>query len=98
TLRRRPRAGRCVIDGTFAFVRGVGPARERELAAKGILSWGDMPPTGVVLSTAIDGRLREGIEDFKQLVAAKRWEEIAARLPVREHWRFFPHLDREITY
>ncbi len=87
-----------MIDGTFAFVRGIGPARARELRSLGIRCWNDFPSTGLVLSFPLDVRIREGIAEFRALFDARRWEDIAARLPAREHWRFYPHLVEEMTF
>lgn len=87
-----------MIDGTFAFVKGVGPARERELHRKGILSWGDFPAAGSVLSPSLDERIREEIRTFRALWEAGRVSEVVARLPTREHWRLLPHFEQDATY
>ncbi len=87
-----------MIDGTFAFVRGIGPARARELLSLGIRCWSDFPQDGLVVSAPLDERIRQGVAGMRRLLEARRWEEIATRLPVREHWRFYPHLCGEITF
>jgi uncharacterized protein YprB with RNaseH-like and TPR domain len=87
-----------VIDGTFSFVRGIGPARERQLLAARIRSWDEFPAEGVVLSPAIDESIRTEVVEMKRLLATRQWERIAARLPVREHWRFLPVLYDDLTF
>lgn len=87
-----------MIDGTFAFVKGVGPSRERELYGLGIRGWDDFPSEGSVLSNVLDERIRQGIADMRPLIRNRQWETILARLPVREHWRLFPHVENETTF
>ncbi len=87
-----------MIDGTFAFVKGIGPARERQLWAKGIACWDDYPAQGTVLSKAVDDQIRTGIERMRTLVSERRFTEIAGLIPVREHWRFFPHVQDHACY
>lgn len=87
-----------MIDGTFSFVRGVGPFRERELRARGIGCWDDFPASGVVLSAALDRRIREGIEKMRALVASRRLVEACELLPGRERWRLFPLLGDDVAY
>lgn len=94
-----------MIDGTFAFVRGVGPARERELRRRGIGGWDAFPAHGSVLSAGLDARIRAGVAELRNLLKSGHFPEIVARLPVREHWRLYPHvaagacfLDIETTF
>lgn len=87
-----------MIDGAFGLIRGIGPARERELQAKNILSWDEFPQSGVVLSKMLDDRLREAIVNARALVAQRRWLDLSRLLPVREHWRLLSHLEGEATY
>lgn len=86
-----------MIDGTFAVVAGVGPARERELHKRGIRAWSDLPVDGPVLSPLIDAQLREGVARARSLLDARNWTDLAALLPVREHWRFWPHVAHGAT-
>lgn len=87
-----------MIDGAFCLVRGIGPARQRELYAKNIRAWDDFPDSGVVLSKTLDARLREALVSARALVAGRRWLELSALLPVREHWRLLSRLEGEATY
>jgi uncharacterized protein YprB with RNaseH-like and TPR domain len=87
-----------VIDGIFAFVPGIGPAREKQLWGMGIASWKDFPATGDVLAPVLDARLRLGIAKMRALLDAQRWEELVALVPKRDVWRLFPHLEAEVTY
>lgn len=87
-----------MIDGAFGLVRGIGPARQRELYQKNIRTWDDFPDSGVVLSKTLDARLREALVHARRLVAEHRWLELSALLPVREHWRLLSRLEGEATY
>jgi uncharacterized protein YprB with RNaseH-like and TPR domain len=84
-----------MIDGTFSFVRGVGPAREKELWRAGIRRWDDFPETGTVLSPKLDDAIRAGISVARGHLAAGRLEALWAMLPAREAWRFIPALEGE---
>jgi len=82
-----------MIEGCFTFVRGVGPARERELRALGVGCWEQFPEGGTVLSAALDRRVREGVSRMRELLAEGRLAEIALALPARERWRMYPRLE-----
>lgn len=81
-----------LIDGVFSFVKGVGPAREKQLQEMGIRSWDQFPQQGTVLSPSVDAELRRGIDRLRSLMANKRYPEVAELLPSRERWRLYPHL------
>jgi hypothetical protein len=87
-----------MIDGTFAFVRGVGPAKELELRRRGIGGWEAFPAEGTVLSRALDARIRAGLVEMRQLLETGRFPEIVGRLPVREHWRLYPLLEADASF
>jgi uncharacterized protein YprB with RNaseH-like and TPR domain len=87
-----------VIDGAFGFVPGVGPARERQLWSLGIRSWREFPEEGTVLAPALDARIRMGIDEMNALIDEQAWTEIARRLPKRDVWRLFPHLEVDACY
>lgn len=78
-----------MIDGTFAWAKGIGPARERELRAKGILRWDDFPADGVVLAKVLDDRIRLGLPLVRRLAAEGRAGELVRMLPKRDHWRLY---------
>ena len=53
-----------MIDGAFCAVPGVGPARERQLQQAGIRRWSQFPATGLVLSPALDRRIRAALPEL----------------------------------
>lgn len=87
-----------MIDGTFCLVPGLGPMRERQLFELGIRRWDDFPATGLVLSKALDAKVREALVGARRLLDEQRWTELGALLPVREHWRLLSRLEGEATY
>ncbi len=87
-----------MIQRTFSFVRGIGPARQRELWRLGIRTWADFPANGVVLSAALDARIREALPPMRSLVETRRYVELWARLPARERWRLIPALEGQAAY
>lgn len=87
-----------MIDGTFCLVPGLGPMRERQLFALDIRRWDDFPATGLVLSKGLDEKVRAALVNARRLLEEQRWLELAALLPVREHWRLLSRLEGEATY
>lgn len=87
-----------MIDGAFCLVRGIGPARERELFLKNVRTWDDFPQTGLVLSRTLDQALREAIPEARRLWRDRQWRALAERLPVRQHWRLLAELESQATY
>lgn len=87
-----------LLGGTFAFVPGIGPARETELRLRGIHTWERFLSDGLVLNAKLDRRIRDGIEEMRALVDERQWTEIARRLPVRERWRLYPALQDDATF
>ncbi len=80
-----------MIRNTFQLVPGVGPWRERDLWARGVLEWSQFPPpeAGVCLSAAVDVRARERIALAEAALAAKDLAGLAKLIPPREHWRLY---------
>lgn len=87
-----------MIDGTFACVPGVGPARERELWRRGIRTWSDFPPAGSVLSGKLDAAIRARLAELTVLLAEGQLAAVASSLPTREHWRFIPAIEATACY
>ncbi len=80
-----------MIRNTFQHIPGVGPWRERDLWARGILEWSHFPPPeeGICLSAAGDLRARERIALSEQALARQDLAALAALFPPREHWRLY---------
>ena len=80
-----------MIRRTFQLVRGIGPARERELWQQGFVSWDDFPPSGgrVAFSRALDERIRTSLAQARELLAARDLALLARLLPSRERWRLY---------
>jgi len=87
-----------MVDGTFCLVPGLGPMREKQLFERDIRRWDDFPATGLVLSKVLDAKVREALVNARRLLDERRWLELAALLPVREHWRLLSVLEGEATY
>ncbi len=87
-----------MIDGTFAGISGIGPAREKELLLMGIRAWADFPASGEVLSPGLDRRIREAIAQRMDWLETGDWHALAGALPTREHWRLLPHLEAQACY
>lgn len=87
-----------MIERSFACVRGIGPARERELRQRGIERWSDFPGDGNVLSTRLDAAVRARVGEVARWQAEGRYDELWSAFPGRESWRFIPLLEQEATY
>lgn len=87
-----------MIDGTFAFVRGIGPAREKQLRSLGIHRWSDFPEEGEVLSPALDRLIRASLTKVSAVLDEGRWDELWEIFPSRERWRFIPSIEAEACY
>ena len=87
-----------MIDGSFAFVRGVGPAREKQLRSLGIRRWSDFPEEGEVLSPTLDRAIREAVAKAAPAMDEGRWGSLWDLFPARERWRFIPSLEAEACY
>jgi len=79
-----------LLTASFRHIRGIGPLRERQLWLRGIRSWNEVPE-GTLLSPALDGRLREGIAESRERLAAGDLAYFARALPERDHFRILPH-------
>jgi hypothetical protein len=79
-----------LLTASFRHIRGIGPLRERQLWLRGIRSW-DEVPGGPVLSPRLDARLRAGIAESRERLAAGDLGYFAGALPGKEHFRILPH-------
>jgi len=89
-----------VIRRTFQLVRGVGPWREKDLWARGYLSWDDFPAEGgpIAVSAKLDPKLREAIDKAQAAYETADLRRLAALFPAREHWRFYAHFRDRAVY
>ncbi|HVE86560.1 MAG TPA: ribonuclease H-like domain-containing protein [Myxococcales bacterium] len=89
-----------MIRRTFQLTSGVGPWREKDLWARGMLTWDLLPPEGgePAISAAADAALREKINQARAALDARDLPALAALLPPREHWRLYPEFREEALY
>jgi uncharacterized protein YprB with RNaseH-like and TPR domain len=88
-----------VIRRTFQLTSGVGPWREKDLWARGVLSWDLLPEEGEpVISRAQDAALRERIARARAALESRDLPALAALFPPREHWRLYPEFRDEALY
>lgn len=84
-----------MIERTFQLVKGVGPWREKDIWAKGFPDWSAFEKAvEVVASAGIDAELREAIAKARGASLA----ELAEMIPVREHWRLYPHFVEQAAF
>jgi uncharacterized protein YprB with RNaseH-like and TPR domain len=78
---------------TFQLIPGVGPWREKDLWARGVLTWEDVPSEGAApaVSVEVDSELRERIGDARAALGRGDLSALVQMLPKREHWRLYPH-------
>jgi uncharacterized protein YprB with RNaseH-like and TPR domain len=81
-----------VITATFRHIAGIGPMRERQLWMSGVRSWAEVPASGEILSTRLDGKLRDGAAISAQRLSAGDLDFFGRALPQTEHWRLLPHV------
>ncbi|HEY8209008.1 MAG TPA: ribonuclease H-like domain-containing protein [Myxococcaceae bacterium] len=89
-----------MIRRTFQLTSGVGPWREKDLWARGVLSWDQLPQEGgePAISRAQDAALRVQIALARSALEAKDLPALAALFPPREHWRLYPEFRDEALY
>lgn len=81
------------IVHTFQLSKGVGPWREKDLWARGILTWDDFEAAarkGQVMSKRLDVETLQRIEEARQALKEGALAKLAGWIPVREHWRLYP--------
>jgi uncharacterized protein YprB with RNaseH-like and TPR domain len=88
-----------MIRSTFRLAPGVGPYLEARLWESGIRRWADLPAApAVVVTPAVDRRIRTAIAQAEAALAAGDAETLAAMLPRRERWRLYPTFAREAAF
>jgi hypothetical protein len=80
-----------MLTASFRHIRGIGAMRERQLWMQGVTRW-DAVPEGPVLADRLDSRLRDGVRESRDRLAAGDLDWFARALPATEHWRLLPHL------
>jgi hypothetical protein len=87
-----------MLRRTFQLIQGVGPWKEKDLWARGILTWDDFPETGCVLGQKLDGKARERLGMARDALARRDLKALASLIPPREHWRLYPEFARDAVY
>ncbi len=89
-----------MIRRTFQLTPGVGPWREKDLWARGVQRWDQLPPPGAepAISRAQDEALRARIDLVRAALEARDLQALASLVPPREHWRLFPEFRDEALY
>jgi uncharacterized protein len=88
-----------VLTNTFRHVRGISAAVEQRLWAAGVHSWEGCAAAGSLpLTPGRRERLRQGLEESREHLAAANARHFADRLPAAEHWRLFPEFRSGIAY
>jgi uncharacterized protein YprB with RNaseH-like and TPR domain len=87
-----------MLRRTFQVIPGVGPWREKDLWARGILTWDDFPSAGVVLGRKLDEEARRRLDLAREALARHDLKALAAMVPPREHWRLYPEFAHEAVF
>lgn len=91
-----------MIRRTFQLIRGVGPWREKDLWARGILTWEDFPAgpaNGIGLSRKLDDEARNLIAAAQSAHQSRDLKGLATLFPPREHWRLYAEFaDRAVFF
>jgi uncharacterized protein len=87
-----------MLRRTFQLIPGVGPWREKDLWARGILTWDDFPSAGVVLGRKLDDVARRRLDLARGALVRKDLKALAALVPQREHWRLYPEFAHEALF
>lgn len=80
-----------MLTSTFVLLQGVGPATERRWWQDGVLDWRDFVDRPRIAGLSTE---RKSLYDKDLVLAlgafeARDFSSLAARLPSREHWRFY---------
>jgi len=89
-----------VIARSFQLVPGVGPWRERDLWARGLLDWAafQASPGASGLPDAVARDLAARIAEAEAALAGRDLVRLAELLPRRDHWRLYPRFADEAVY
>lgn len=86
---------------TFQLSKGVGPWREKDLWARGILTWDDFTAAakkGTVMSKKLDAETLQRIEEARGALEEGDLAKLAGWIPAREHWRLYPRFSDEAAF
>ena len=89
------------LERTFQLTKGVGPWRERDLWARELATWADFEKAaaaGVVMNERLDRELLEAIARTRDALSRRSLVELAALVPVKEHWRLYGHFVDEAAF
>jgi uncharacterized protein len=89
------------LERTFQLSKGVGPYRERDLWARGYETWEQFETAaaqGVVMSKAIDESTVSSIARARSALAKNDLATLATLVPIREHWRLYPHFVEQAAF
>ena len=89
------------IVRTFQLSKGVGPWREKDLWARGILTWDDFERAArkaVVMSKRLDLETLRRIEEAREALKQGDLATLAGWIPTREHWRLYPHFAQRAAF
>ena len=80
-----------MLTSTFVLLQGVGPVTERRWWQEGVIDWDSFVsrPRIAGLSSERKVLYNEGLSLALAAFDAKDFPSLAARLPAREHWRFY---------
>lgn len=89
-----------MIERSFQLAPGIGPWRERDLWARGLLDWEAFRahPKRSGLSDALAHQLAARIDEAEAALAGRDLHRLAKLLPAREHWRLYPAFAEEAVY
>ncbi len=91
-----------MLEQTFVLLPGIGRKRERDLWQCGIEHWSQFIAAGADALPGIGAerkaRFDQLLEEAATLLEREDWAPLAARVPVRAHWRFYPHLRDRTVY
>jgi uncharacterized protein YprB with RNaseH-like and TPR domain len=89
------------IVRTFQLSKGVGPWREKDLWARGILTWDDFEAAagkGTVMSKRLDVETLERISQAREALRQGDLAKLAGWIPAREHWRLYPRFAQQAAF
>ncbi|GAC1543443.1 MAG: ribonuclease H-like domain-containing protein [Myxococcales bacterium] len=72
--------------------------RERQLWLAGVRSWDDVGPDGELVARRFDERLRAGVAQSRERLAAGDVDHFAHSLASTEHWRLLPQVWEKAGY
>jgi hypothetical protein len=86
-----------VLRRTFQLTSGVGPWRERQLWAQGVLTWDDLEARRSP-GSALEERLLAAVAAARRALDDGDAGALAAMMPARERWRLLPAFEDDAAY